>query len=60
MKRFFTTNPKTRQLSGGDNLIKTLIEHNNERYAFQWQLGTFWDKSVLPALTTKFGFGQLK
>jgi hypothetical protein len=26
----------------------------------QWQLGTYWDKTVMPALSKKFGPGQLK
>lgn len=26
----------------------------------QWQYGTYWDKSILPLLTLKFGPGQLK
>lgn len=32
----------------------------NERVVMQWQEGTYWEKSVLPLLSTKFGFGQLK
>jgi hypothetical protein len=43
-----------------DNLLKSSIKCNNQTYVMQWQLGTYWDKSVMPTLTKKFGIGQLK
>lgn len=60
VKRIYINNVKNRQLSGGDHLIKTLVEHKNEKYVMQWQAGTFWDKSVIPTIINKFGQGQLK
>ena len=60
VKRIFVTNQKNRQVSGGDNLIKTVILEADNKYVMQWQSGTYWQKSIIPSLAAKFGSGQLK
>lgn len=42
VKRVFTVDIKTRQLTGCDNLIKTFIEYENDKVVLQWQAGSFW------------------
>jgi hypothetical protein len=42
VKRIFVTNQKNRQVSGGDNLIKTVILQADNKYVMQWQSGTYW------------------
>jgi hypothetical protein len=43
-----------------DNIVKTKIEYQKKIYTMQWQLGTYWDKSIIFTLTKRFGEGQLK
>lgn len=60
IKRTFGYDTKTRLITSGDNLIKTIIEIEGERNVMQWQSGSYWDKSIVPILQAKYGFGQLK
>ena len=60
IKRVFITDPRYRQMSGRDMLVKLLIEYDNTEYFMQWQAGTFWERSVIPLLMYIFGPGQLK
>jgi hypothetical protein len=40
--------------------VRTEIECEGRRVVMQWQVGTYWDRSVTPTLRNRFGVGQLK
>lgn len=60
VKRVFTKDLVNGQIIGANNIIKTIIQTKDKKVFLQWQAGTFWEKSVLPTLVSRFGLGQMK
>jgi hypothetical protein len=49
------TSPKT-----SDTLTKMILQCKSQVFLLQWQVGTYWEKTVVPTLGEYLGVGQLK